>query len=258
MNHPSERLHIGARSAIWLSSLRGDHATDPMTTQGCISWKNDGEELSIEFHEKLDRETIMRTNAISFIASDQCNLLCANPIFHLMDDCVVDCFVRSWRRMNGSMSTIIDQADVCCVRLYLLLPHYSISLRIVLDTSALVTLFQHLWIHQLSFDDNPLLLCFFRCEEKLQRVYVMMTCNYSKSSVMDKSWCGVLSSAFLTSLCTGYLLIVEFFLLHQQMSHFVCSIRRAWVPDYGDQAKSQLEWTEVGNDYSLEYLLFSS
>ena len=127
--------------------------------------------------------------------------------------------------MKRSMSIIIDQADVCCVCLYLLLRHYSISLRIVLDASALVFVFPHFGIDQLSLDDNPLFVGFFYCEEKFQRVYVMLT--YSKASVTNKSCCDVLSSAFLTSLCTRRLLIVELFLLHQQTSHFVCSVRRA-------------------------------
>ena len=147
--------------------------------------------------------------------SGECTLLCVNHIFHLMDDCVVDCFVRSWRHMKGSISIIVDQADhrrrkrggwggfsppnfwkilltdrflpakthekvdwappkidkvtwapppknhsaapeadVCCVCLYLLLRHYSISLRIVLHASALVFMFPHFGIDQLSFDDN--------------------------------------------------------------------------------------------------------
>ena len=80
------------------------------------------------------------------------------------------------------MSIIVDQADVCCVCLYLLLRHYSISFGIVLDASALGFVFPHFGIDQLSFDDNPLFVCFFDCEENFQRVYVMLT--YTRSLLL--------------------------------------------------------------------------
>lgn len=190
-------------------------------------------------------------------SSGECTLLCVNHIFHLMDDCVVDCFVRSNSHTNESMTIIIDQADACFICLYLLLRHFSKRNRIVTDASALVLAFPHCRINELSIEDNPFFVCFFYCEEKFLQVYVMLTCTRRLLLCTEADVAYWAAHSWIV-FCTRYLLIVEFFLLYQQTSHFSCSIRCAWVPDYGDPAKTGLEWTGVGNEYSLEYLLFSS
>jgi hypothetical protein len=83
--------------------------------------------------------------------------------------------VRRGRHTNGSMRIIFDEAGVRFVCLYLLLRHYCTLARIVLDRSALVFMLQHFWIDQLPSDDSPRVVCFFYCEEKLKRVFVMLT-----------------------------------------------------------------------------------
>ena len=116
------------------------------------------------------------------LSSSQCNLLCVNHISSIWWMIVLLIALSDAIHTNGSMTIIIDQADVCCVCLYLLLRHYSTSFRIVLDANALVFVFPHFEIDQLSFDDNPLFVCFFYCEEKFQRLYVMLT--YTRSLLL--------------------------------------------------------------------------
>jgi hypothetical protein len=159
--------YIGERSVIWLSSLRDGHGTDPMTSQRLTLWKIMAKSSPLNLTRSSMKEWSCVWTQSRTLSAVQRNFLCVHAIFCLMDDCVIDCFARNWRHTNGSMPVMSNQADVCCVYLHLLLRHYSISFRIVLDGSAFVFSFQHFSTDLLSFDDSPLLVCFFYCEEKL-------------------------------------------------------------------------------------------
>jgi hypothetical protein len=126
-----ERIYIDERSVIWLPSLHDGHATDPTISQRLILRKIKAKSSPLNLTRSPMEEWPRVWTQSRSLSSAQCNLLCAHSIIRLMDDCVIDSFVRSCRHTNGSMPIIINQADVCCACLYLPLRHYSIAFRIV-------------------------------------------------------------------------------------------------------------------------------